>query len=535
MTPLTQTTPLSGTLPGGETDLTGRTLADFHILRHLGQGGMGQVYLAEQISLKRKVALKILRPEMAADPTSLQRFKAEATAVAQATHANIVQVYAIGEADGIAYMALEYVEGRNLREYLLKKGPPDLLLALSIMRQTASALARAAELGIIHRDIKPENILLTRKGEVKIADFGLSRCLAGDRPALNLTQSGVTMGTPLYMSPEQVEGKAVDCRTDIYSLGVTCYHMLAGHPPYQGASPFEVALQHVRGEPKPLADIRPDLPVALGAIVHKMMAKDPAARYQTGRDLLKDIARLRESLSGQTTAATPPAVELVPVSSAEVTEKGLPAKNAAATAPMPKWIPQHWGWRGAIVAGSLLVAGLIGTAIAWSQHRLASPAHAASGPVQEENAPNKLESKEQALRTLLEPYLDSRPGNFHEVQRGLEQGMDLGMYYLEQNRLDDARALFVRLEQNKVVAFRMLGHLGQGIVLALQNEPHESNKHLHKIHFEQPRAKQPRWLENWIRTDPKWRYWISRAIHYNWQNGLDRRDLPALFQQFDAR
>ena len=161
-------------------DLTGRTLGEFQILRRLGQGGMGQVYLAEQVSLKRKVALKILRSDLAANPTSLQRFRSEAAAIARATHANIVQVYDIRESDGIYFMALEYVEGRNLSEYLAKKGPPDLLLALSIMRQVASALQRASELGIIHRDIKPENILLTRKGEVKIADFGLSRCLAGD-------------------------------------------------------------------------------------------------------------------------------------------------------------------------------------------------------------------------------------------------------------------------------------------------------------------------------------------------------------------
>ena len=134
------------------------------------------------------------------------------------------------------FIALEYVEGRNLKEFVSKKGPPELLLALSIMRQTAAALQRASEAGIVHRDIKPENILLTRKGEVKVADFGLSRCLDADRPALNLTQSGVTMGTPLYMSPEQVEGKPLDARTDIYSLGVTSYYMLAGHPPFDGAT-----------------------------------------------------------------------------------------------------------------------------------------------------------------------------------------------------------------------------------------------------------------------------------------------------------
>src|SRR6266852_5106431 len=236
MDPLAQTTPSRTPLPVAvvSPDLTGKTLDDFLVLRRLGEGGMGQVYLAEQISLKRNVALKILRAEMAANPTALQRFRHEAEAVAKATHANIVQVYAIGEAEGLRYMALEYVEGRNLREFLAKKGPPELPVALSIMRQVAAALQRASELGIVHRDVKPDNILLTRKGEVKVADFGLSRVLDGDQPAVNLTQSGVTMGTPLYMSPEQVEGKAVDVRTDVYSFGVTCYHMLAGHPPFRG-------------------------------------------------------------------------------------------------------------------------------------------------------------------------------------------------------------------------------------------------------------------------------------------------------------
>src|SRR5262245_44063773 len=291
----------------GEPDLTGQTLGDYRVLRRLGQGGMGQVYLAEQISLKRKVALKLLRSDLAANAVSLARFKREAEAVAKATHANIVQVYAIGESGGLHFMALEYVEGRNLRDYLAKKGPPELLQALSIMRQVASALQRASELGIIHRDIKPENILLTRKGEVKVADFGLSRCLDGDRPALNLTQSGTTLGTPLYMSPEQVEGRPLDPRTDIYSFGVTCYHMLTGQPPFQGASAFEVVLQHVRSDPVPLSAVRPDLPPALCAIIHRMLAKDPARRYQTARELLKDLSRLRESLSGTAAVVTAPA------------------------------------------------------------------------------------------------------------------------------------------------------------------------------------------------------------------------------------
>jgi serine/threonine-protein kinase len=529
MDPVTQTSPLPpDRLPDGELDLTGRTLADFHILRHLGQGGMGQVYLAEQISLKRKVALKILRPELASDPTALPRFKAEATAVAQATHANIVQVYAIGETDGMSYMALEYVEGRNLREYLLKKGPPDLLLALSIMRQVASALQRASELGIVHRDIKPENILLTRKGEVKVADFGLSRCLAGDRPALNLTQSGVTMGTPLYMSPEQVEGKPVDSRTDIYSFGVTCYHMLAGHPPFQGDSPFEVALQHVRAEPKSLVDIRPDLPVELCAVVHKMLAKDPAQRYQTGRELVKDIARLREGLSGQTAAVAPllESVEMEPVSL-----PGVSAPAAATTATIPSHPARRWlAWSLAIGA-SVLLAAAAGAGVGWYQHHLAFSLQGPALPAAEEDRSILPEiSEETALRTVVEPYLTTAPRDAVDLQTGLGLCIKLGLFYLDHDRVDDALALFTRLEKHQVPGYRMLGRLGRGIVLALQSRSQESNELFRAIYIhgrDKPGKQRFDNLQGWMWRDDKWRYWMRKALFYNRQNGIKTEDVPA--------
>ncbi len=275
-------------------DLSGQTLDDFQILRKLGQGGMGQVYLAEQLSLKRKVALKILPPDQATlRPDALARFKAEAEAVARAVHPHILQVYAYGVVEGMPYMALEYVEGRNLKEDVALKGPPEEAKAIRIMRQVASALQRASELGIIHRDIKPENILMARTGEVKVADFGLARCHTDGESVLKLTQSGVTMGTPLYMSPEQLEGKPLDSRTDIYSFGATCYHMLSGRPPFRAETALAVALQHLHEEPAPLAASRPDLPGQLCAIVHKMMAKEPANRYQTARDVMRELTRLR--------------------------------------------------------------------------------------------------------------------------------------------------------------------------------------------------------------------------------------------------
>lgn len=282
--------------PKPQPDLTGRTLGDFHILRKLGAGGMGQVYLARQTSLKRDVALKLLRDELNENLTALSRFEAEALAVAKLNHPNIVHIYQIGETDSLRYMVLEYVDGRNLRDYLARKGPPDLPVTFSVMRQVVLALQKAHEEGIVHRDIKPENILVTRKVEVKVTDFGLSRFFSGDAPATNLTQSGVTLGTPLYMSPEQVQGHTVDNRSDIYSFGVTCYHLLAGEPPFRGASAFDVALKHVQEQPRPLSDLRPDLPPDVCAMIHKMMAKNPDERYQSAKDVLRELVKMREAL-----------------------------------------------------------------------------------------------------------------------------------------------------------------------------------------------------------------------------------------------
>ena len=196
-----------------------RTLGDFRILRRLGRGGMAEVYLAEQTSLKRNVALKVLRDEWVGDETHLSRFAREAKAAAGLNHPNIVQVFAVGEEAGVHFIAQEYVQGRNLREFLTREGIPQLPAALHIIKQVAAALQAAGEAGIVHRDIKPENIMITPKLQVKVTDFGLAQ-LSESGERVNLTQVGITMGTPLYMSPEQVNGKKLDQRSDIYSLFV---------------------------------------------------------------------------------------------------------------------------------------------------------------------------------------------------------------------------------------------------------------------------------------------------------------------------
>src|SRR5262245_55499191 len=183
----------SAEAPPPPPDLTGQVLGDYQLLRRLGVGGMGQVYLARQLSLKREVAVKLLREDLATNTTALKRFQAEAEAVAKLNHPNIVHIHQIGTEGTLRYMVLEYGEGRNLRDYLARKGPPDLAITLSVIRQVALALQKAHELGIVHRDIKPENILITRKVAVKVADFGLSRFFSGGAGAANLTQSGIAV------------------------------------------------------------------------------------------------------------------------------------------------------------------------------------------------------------------------------------------------------------------------------------------------------------------------------------------------------
>jgi eukaryotic-like serine/threonine-protein kinase len=513
-------------------DLTGQTVGDYCVLRKLGQGGMGQVYLAEQQFPRRKVALKILRADLAADKRARERFKQEANTVAQLTHPNIVQVYTAGESQGLHYMALEYVEGRNLREYLTRKGTPEVLLAISVMRQVASALQRASEAGIIHRDIKPENILLTRKGEVKVTDFGLVRVLQGDRPPVNLTQSGVTMGTPLYMSPEQVEGKPVDIRTDIYSLGVTSYHMMAGEPPFRGSSAFEVALQHVRAEAAPLASIRPDLPAGLCAVIHKMMAKDPTQRYQTCREVLRDLQVVRDGLSGVT--------GFLPLTTGVIERPGsggqpatMPPKPVSTQMAIPRSRR-----RLVMFVLSLLFAGALGLGVGVWRQRTARVYIGEKLPGDPQRASDvmPLSKREQVRRAYVEVLLDPANG-YKDAVTGVQFCRDLALDYLEQNRFDDAQKLFLRLEAIQPnekddeetrlykTYYHTLGVLGRAIVLGLLDRPNESNDLFRKLPTKHS-------FVELRKTNRRLGKWVAEAIHHNIVNGIKRESIPNPFRSY---
>jgi len=508
-----------------ERDLAGAMLGDYRVLRRLGQGGMGQVYLAEQISLKRKVALKLLKPDLASNQTSLLRFQREAEAVARVTHANIVQIYAIGQLDGKHYMALEYVEGRTLREFIEKKGPPDANLGLRIMSQVAAALQRASENGIVHRDIKPENILITKKGEVKVADFGLSRCFEEQAVASpSLTGTAVTMGTPLYMSPEQVEGKKeIDHRTDIYSFGVTCYHLFAGHPPFRGDTPFEVAVQHVQKEPQPLCEIRPDLPIELCQLVHKMMAKKPEDRHQTGREVLRDIAKLRE---------------LMLVGAASGSQNGAAAAlsiSGLTSGPMVTLPESGRGKMGWLIAGGVILALAGGVGLGWLwNHRTETNLPAAQvvpGPVVFE-APkaDPQRDREKDLLRLVQDHM--KPNSPVDIAVGVKYSAELGALYLKERDLADAEKLFEDLDRKeRPPAYHHLAKFGKAAILAFRDQPDESNRLFVQLveseaKYAEAKADKKGVLSRnnpyvW-KTNAELREVMAEALHHNFVNAPER-------------
>jgi eukaryotic-like serine/threonine-protein kinase len=358
-------------------DLTGSTVGDFQVERLLGRGGMGEVYLATQLSLNRPVALKVLRPDVMVKPGYRERFESEALAVAKLNHPNIVHVYAMAQIEQVHFIAMEYVEGTNLRDYVVKRGALDLPQALSIIKQAAQAIGAAGEAGIIHRDVKPENILMTRRGRVKVADFGLCRQMDEEGP--QLTQVGVTMGTPAYMSPEQAQGHALDHRSELYSLGATCYFMLAGVPPFRAESAVAVALKHIRELPASLAMQRPDLPLEIDRLVMKLLAKDPADRFQSAAELLAELTKVRGAVqvapgaaSGTLDALEPagapteevgqPAVRGVPAVRAKESSVPAATRRAVPAEPVPLVAEPVGGATEPSAAGGPRFSGLIATA-----------------------------------------------------------------------------------------------------------------------------------------------------------------------------
>ena len=281
----------------------------YEVEGELARGGMGVVYAAFEPSLGRKVALKLVNKNLVKDKNVLARFDQEARAAADLKHANVVSIYFRGTFDGAPYFAMELVEGESLAD-IVRKSPLKAEQAIDYLLQTCRGLQAADEKGLIHRDIKPANLMVTRRGEIKITDFGLAKALEGDA---DLTHSGLVVGTPHYMSPEQAQGRELDCRSDIYSLGATFYHLLCGKRPFEKASITGVLLAHVNEELPPLKDKCPTVPAPLCATIEKMMAKRPHQRFSDYRALISHVESLQQERTSAanldaTIAATQPAI-----------------------------------------------------------------------------------------------------------------------------------------------------------------------------------------------------------------------------------
>jgi len=271
---------------------TPRTYSGRYELTHLiARGGMAQVYRAMDRQLERPVALKVLFPELSVDRTFVERFRREAQAAANLSHPNIVPVFDWGEDDGSYFIVMEYVEGRPLSAVLRdpQRMPPRQIATIGA--GVAAALAFAHRHGVVHRDVKPGNVLITPDGDVKVTDFGIARAMNTEE---SLTQTGAVMGTAAYFSPEQAEGKGVDSRSDIYSLGVVLYEMAVGRPPFTGDSPVAVASKHVRDMPVLPREANPTVPPALEAVIMKAMAKNPDDRYGSAEELRADLLRFAD-------------------------------------------------------------------------------------------------------------------------------------------------------------------------------------------------------------------------------------------------
>jgi serine/threonine protein kinase/tetratricopeptide (TPR) repeat protein len=290
----------------------GRTLAHYRITAGIGAGGMGEVYRATDTKLGRDVALKILPAEMASSPGRLERFRREAKALAALDHPGIVGVYSVEEADGVHFLTMQLVEGQPL-DRLIPAGGLPVEQILEIARALAEALAAAHEKGIVHRDVKPGNVMVAKDGRVKVLDFGLAKITAPEKATSSdselatavKTRDGIVMGTVAYMSPEQLQGRTVDHRTDIFSLGVVLYEMTSGRRPFQGSSSAELVSAILRDTPQPLREVRTDVPADLERIARLCLEKNPRRRFQSALDVYNELEELHTESQGPAGRSSP--------------------------------------------------------------------------------------------------------------------------------------------------------------------------------------------------------------------------------------
>ena len=329
----------------------------YRIVRKLGSGGMADVYLAEDEELGRRIAIKILNDRHANDESFVERFRREAKNAAGLSHPNIVAIYDRGEAEGTYYIAMEYLDGRSLKELIVSRGPAPISVAIDYARQILAALRFAHRNGIVHRDIKPHNVMADADGRLKVTDFGIAR--AG---VSQMTEAGSIIGTAQYLSPEQARGSPVDQRSDLYSVGVVLYEMLTGKTPFSGETPVEIAMKHLSDPPRPPSLDRPDISPDLDMVVLRALAKNPEDRFQTAEEMDAELERVGRGLG--VTAATADAATMVLSGADAAPTSIIPPRRPPATTPSYRYAeppPRRraiWPWLLALFL--IVLAGVAG-------------------------------------------------------------------------------------------------------------------------------------------------------------------------------
>jgi serine/threonine protein kinase len=282
------------TIEAPKEELTrGTTFAGrYEIIEELGKGGMGRVYRVEDTKAKEEIALKLIKPEIALDKKTIERFRNELTTARKITHKNVCRMYDLGEEKGRHFITMEYISGRDLKGLIRQTGQLTVGKAISIAKQICDGLAEAHSLGVVHRDLKPNNIMIDRDGNAKIMDFGIARAMKGK----SITGAGVVIGTPQYMSPEQVEGKDIDQRSEIYSLGIILYEMLTDRVPFEGDTPLTVGVKQKTETPKDPKEFNERISEGLSRLILKCLEKEKESRYQSADEVRSDLEKLEHGL-----------------------------------------------------------------------------------------------------------------------------------------------------------------------------------------------------------------------------------------------
>jgi serine/threonine-protein kinase len=364
----------------GQQDLVGSIVAErYHVMKKLGEGGMGQVYLAEHVKMGRKSALKVMHPGMVKDVDAISRFNREAANASRISHPNVAAVYDFGEtSDGLIFLAMEFVDGPPLTKMIEQAGALSAKRAAEIVRQTADALAVAHDLGIVHRDLKPDNIMIakTRDGGdlVKVVDFGIAK--AGNSVAQKVTKTGLVIGTPEYMSPEQLAGDQLDGRSDIYSLALVAFNMLTGQLPFPAETAQESMIMRLTDRPKTLSEMRPEIawPADVQATLDRALERDVAMRYATasefGRELQRAIERMPGAAGaelGTQIANVPPTRVRPPDTPRTSVSPGMPASDAggAFSAPVTQAAASGRKMFNVAIVGGLATVLVVAAGLVW--------------------------------------------------------------------------------------------------------------------------------------------------------------------------